>query len=55
MRAIKEINADKKYKLIVNATALLDADDALDITDTVLAKVDELYAAEKNDAAKSDK
>ena len=30
MRAIKEINADKKYKLIVNATALLDADDALD-------------------------
>ena len=55
MRAIKEINADKKYKLIVNATALLDADDALDITETVLAKVDELYAAEKNDAAKSDK
>ena len=55
MRAIKEINADKKYKLIVNATALLDADDALDITDTVLAKVDELYAAEKNDTAKSDK
>ena len=55
MRAIKEINADKKYKLIVNATALLDADDALDITETVLAKVDELYAAEKNDTAKSDK
>lgn len=55
MRAIKEINADKKYKLIVNATALLDADDALDITETVLAKVDELYAAEKKDADKSDK
>ena len=55
MRAIKEINADKKYKLIVNATALLDADAALDITDTDLAKVAELYAAEKNDTAKSDK
>ena len=54
-RAVQEINGDKKYKLIVNATALLDADDALDITETVLAKVDELYAAEKNDTAKSDK
>ncbi len=55
MRAIKEVNADKKYKLIVNATALLDAADALDITETVLAKVDELYAAEKNSSEKSDK
>lgn len=55
MRAIKEVNADKKYKLIVNATALLDAADALDITETVLAKVDELYTAEKNSSEKSDK
>lgn len=55
MRAIKEINADKKYKLVVNATALLDAADALDITETVLAKVDELYAAEKASSEKSDK
>jgi len=46
-RAIKEINADKRYKMIVNASALLDADESLDITDTVLAKVNELYKADK--------
>ncbi len=48
MRAIREINADKKYKMVVNASALLDADESLDISETVLAKVNELYAAEKN-------
>lgn len=48
MRAIKEINAEGKYKMIVNATALLDAAAALDISDAVLAKVNELYAKEKN-------
>ena len=46
-RAIKEINADKRYKMIINASALLDADEALDITDTVLEKVNELYKADK--------
>lgn len=46
-RAVDEINADKKYKLIVNASALIDADSTLDITPAVLAKVNELYAAEK--------
>ena len=46
-RAIEEINADKRYKLIVNASALLDADESLDITDAVLAKVNELYQADK--------
>lgn len=46
-RAIEEINADKRYKLIVNASALLDADESLDITDEVLAKVNELYQADK--------
>lgn len=48
MRAIKEVNSDGKYKMVINATALLDAADALDISDAVLAKVNELYAAEKN-------
>ena len=47
LRAVQEINADKKYKMVVNASALLDADMALDITDAVLAKFNELYAAEK--------
>ena len=48
MRSIKEINAEGKYKMVVNATALLDAAAALDISDAVLAKVNELYAKEKN-------
>lgn len=48
MRAIKEINAEGKYKMVVNATALLDAAPTLDISDAVLAKVNELYAKEKN-------
>ena len=46
-RAIQAINADKKYKLVVNSTALLDADESLNITEQVLSKVNELYASEK--------
>ena len=46
-RAVQEINADKRYKLIVNASALIDADTTPDITAAVLAKVNELYAADK--------
>ena len=52
MRAIKEVNADKKYKMVFNASALVDAAEALDISDAVLAKLNELYAAEKNEAEK---
>lgn len=46
-RAIDEINADGAYKMIVNASALLDASEELDITSIVLDKVNELYAADK--------
>ena len=46
-RAVAEINADKKYKLIINASVLIDADTTLNITSVVLAKVNELYAADK--------
>ena len=46
-RAVQEINAGKKYKLIINASALIDADSTLNITPAVLAKVNELYAADK--------
>lgn len=53
-RAIDEINADGAYKMIVNATALLDAADELDITSIVLDKVNALYAADKA-SAKSEK
>lgn len=49
-RAVQEINADKRYKLIVNASALIDADSTLNITPAVLAKVNELYAADKKEA-----
>ena len=46
-RAVQEINSGKKYKLIINASALIDADTTLNITPAVLAKVNELYAADK--------
>lgn len=51
MRAIEAVNADGKYKMVFNATALLDAAEALDISEAVLAKVNELYEAEKKTAA----
>ena len=47
MRAIQAINANKQYKMIVTSTALLDADESLNLTEKVLAKVNELYAADK--------
>lgn len=50
-RAIQEINADGAYKMIVNASALLDADESLDITAVVLAKVNELYKQDKESAS----
>ena len=46
-RAVQQINADRKYKLIINASALIDADTTLHITPAVLQKVNELYAADK--------
>lgn len=46
-RAVQEINADKRYKFIINASALIDADTTLNITSVVLKKVNELYAADK--------
>ena len=52
MRAIQDINADKKYKMIMQATSLLDADESLNISEAVLAKVNEVYAAEKEAAKK---
>ena len=46
-RAVQQINADRKYKLIINASALIDADTTLNITPAVLQTVNELYAADK--------
>ncbi len=46
-RAIKEINSEKHYKMVVNAASLLEAEPSLDITNDVLKKVNELYASDK--------
>ena len=51
-RAVQDINAGKKYKLIINSTALIDADTTLNITPAVLAKVNELYAADQKNVKK---
>ena len=45
-RAINELNADKRYKMIVNAVSVVDADPSLNISDIVLKRVDELYTAD---------
>lgn len=52
MRAVQAINAERKYKMIVNASALIDADTTLNITPLVLEKVNELYAADQKEAKK---
>ncbi|MBQ0079964.1 MAG: OmpH family outer membrane protein [Alistipes sp.] len=46
-RAIASINEGGRYKMIVNSSALLDADSTLDITNAVLEKVNELYKSDK--------
>ena len=51
-RAVQDINAGKKYKLIINSTALIDADTTLNITPAVLAKLNELYAADQKNVKK---
>ena len=48
-RAVEAVNADKRYKLIINASALIDADTTLNISEAVLAKVNELYKAEQSE------
>ncbi len=54
-RAVQAVNADKRYKLIVNASALIDADTTLDITNMVLEKVNELYAADSKESKEREK
>ncbi|MFR9620464.1 MAG: OmpH family outer membrane protein [Rikenellaceae bacterium] len=44
--AVTDVNADGKYKMIFNATALIDADTLLNISDQISAALDRLYAAE---------
>ena len=44
-KAIDEINADRRYKMIINAVSVVDADPALNISDLVLERVNALYEA----------
>jgi outer membrane protein len=44
-KAIDEINADRRYKMIINAVSVVDADPALNISDLVLERVNVLYEA----------
>ena len=45
-RAIQNINAERKYKMVINKNmALLEADTTLDISKAVLVKMNELYKA----------
>ena len=44
-KALEEINADKRYKMILNTASVIDADPSLNISSLVLQKVDELYEA----------
>ena len=48
-RAVEAVNSDKRYKLIINASALIDADTTLNISEAVLAQVNELYKAEQSE------
>ena len=42
-QAINEINADRRYKMIINAVSVVDADPTLNISDLVLERVNKLY------------
>lgn len=44
-QAIAEINADGRYKMIINAMMVVDAAEGLNISSLVLNKIDELYEA----------
>ncbi|WP_300705483.1 OmpH family outer membrane protein [uncultured Alistipes sp.] len=48
-RAIQNINADRRYKIIFDGSALLDADSTLNISPAVLQEVNRLYAEESKD------
>ncbi len=48
-RAVKAVNEGGKYKMIINANSLIDADTSLNITPIILAKVNELYATDSKE------
>ncbi|MFI3289032.1 MAG: OmpH family outer membrane protein [Rikenellaceae bacterium] len=46
-QAIESVNKDKRYKMIVNASALIDADTTLNISNIVLEELNNIYSKEK--------
>ncbi len=46
-RAVNEINGDKKYKFIFNASALIDADTTLNITSQIIEVINRIYAEDQ--------
>lgn len=42
-KALKDVNADGRYKMIVNSMMVVDAAEGLNISSLVLSKIDELY------------
>ena len=44
-KALEEINGDHRYKMVVDAMSVIDADPTLDISSLLLKKIDELYEA----------
>ncbi len=50
LRAVKQLNASRDYKMILDASVVIDADSTLDVSDRVLEIVNELYAAEQKSA-----
>ncbi|MFR9603660.1 MAG: OmpH family outer membrane protein [Rikenellaceae bacterium] len=51
-RAITEVNSERKYKFILSATALVDADTTLNISTQVLDVVNRLYKEDQTEASK---
>lgn len=51
-KAIENVNEGKKYKMIVNASALIDADTTLNISNAVLEEFNKLYKAEGKEESK---
>ncbi len=45
-RAVSQLNANKDYKMIIDASLVIDADTTLDLSKRVLEIINELYAAE---------
>ncbi|MFR9523922.1 MAG: OmpH family outer membrane protein [Rikenellaceae bacterium] len=49
-RAVAQLNENKDYKMILDASVVIDADSTLDLSDQILATVNELYAAEQKES-----